>query len=109
MTYELFLVPRAEADVDRIIRFLNERSPQGAAAWSERWLQVVADLRANPLQHGLAPESTAHSTEVRQVFKTRRGRIYRALYAIAGRGIYIIHVRGPRQNLVSKGKSPRRQ
>jgi hypothetical protein len=32
MKYELLLVPSAEAEVDRIIRYLAERSPQGALA-----------------------------------------------------------------------------
>jgi len=103
MTYELLLVPRAESEVDRIVRYLAERSPQGAAAWCERWQEVLAELRSDPLKHGLAPESKEYSTAVRQVlFKTRRGRMYRALFTVVGRGVYIIHVRGPYQKLVQR-------
>lgn len=32
MTYNVILQPRAQADVDRIIGYLAERSSQGAAA-----------------------------------------------------------------------------
>jgi plasmid stabilization system protein ParE len=109
MIYELLLVPKAEAEVDRIIRYLSERSPQGARAWCERWEQVLADLRNDPLTFGLAPESSAHPKEVRQVlFKTRRGRKYRALFTIVGRGVYIIEVRGPGQKLVPRDQIRRR-
>lgn len=67
MTYEVLLVPRAEAEVDQIVRFLSERSPQGAIAWCERWAQVLDELRRNPLIHGFAPESKQHTAAVHQV------------------------------------------
>lgn len=103
MTYELLLVPRAESEVDRIVQYLAERSPQGAAAWCKRWQEVLAELHTDPLIHGLAPESKEYNTAVRQVlFKTRRGRVYRALFTVVGRGVYIIHVRGPRQDLTRR-------
>lgn len=105
MTYELLLVSRAESEVDRIVQYLTERSPQGAAAWCDRWLAVLAEVRRDPLKYGLAPESKEYSTAVRQVlFKTRRGRVYRALFTVVGHGVYIIHVRGPRQNLLRRGQ-----
>jgi hypothetical protein len=50
MTYELLLVPQAEADVDSIIRYLSLRSPQGAIAWCERWEQVLAGIGERPAQ-----------------------------------------------------------
>ncbi len=34
-------------------------------------------------------------------FRTRRGRRYRALFEIRENRVLILHVRGPRQNLVS--------
>lgn len=109
MTYELLLVAKAEAQVEFIVRYLSARSPQGALAWCERWEQILDELRKNPLRFGLAPESAEHQAEVRQVhFKTRHGRRYRALFTVVGRGIYIIEVRGPSQNLVRRGKMRRR-
>jgi plasmid stabilization system protein ParE len=109
MTYELLLVPRAEAEIDSIIRYLADRSPQGAIAWSVRWAQVLAELRRDPLQHGLAPESAEYPADVRQIFfKTRRGRTYRALYTVVGHGVYILHVRAPGQNLVRRTDMRRR-
>jgi len=109
MSYELLLVPKAEAQVDHIVRYLSVRSSQGALAWCERWEQILADMRKDPLRYGLAPESAEYDAEVRQVlFKTRRGRRYRALFTIVGRGVYIIEVRGPSQNLVRRDQMRRR-
>jgi hypothetical protein len=98
MTYEPLLLPRAQADVEK-----------GAIAWRERWEQVLDQLRTGPLECGLAPESARYEAEVRQLlFKTRRGRTYRALFTVVGRGVYILHVRGPGQNLLRPGQLRRR-
>ena len=58
MTFEVNLLPRAEVDVQRIVQFLGERSPQGAAAWWQRWEEAIDELRERPLQLALAPESS---------------------------------------------------
>lgn len=109
MTYEPFLLPRADADVESIIRFLAERSPQGAITWRERWEQVLDQLRTAPLECGLAPESADYDVDVRQLlFKTRRGRTYRALFTVVGRGVFILYVRAPGQNLLRSGRPRQR-
>lgn len=105
MTYELLLLPRAETEVARIIRYVAARSPQGAIAWCERWEEVLNELGINPLIHGIAPESTEYETDVRQIlFKTRRGRTYRVLFTVVGNGVYIISVRGPGQSLIDRDR-----
>jgi len=101
MTYNLILLPRAQLDVDGTMRYLTERSPQGAIAWWNEWENLLADLRQRPFSFGLAPESSQHEFDIYQaLFKTRRGRIYRALFAITGGTVNIMHVRGPGQDLV---------
>jgi len=103
MTYELLLLPRAERDIDGIIRYLSQRSPQGAIAWCDRWEQALDELRSRPLECGLAPESSHYGTSVRQLLcKTRRGRMYRALFTVVGRGVYILHVRAPGRDLLPR-------
>jgi plasmid stabilization system protein ParE len=103
--FEPQLLPRALRDIESIVQFLFERSPQGAAAWIERWQRVLDQLRTQPLDCGLAPESGRYDADVRQVlFKTRRGRMYRALFTVVGRGVFVLHIRGPGQNLLKKGR-----
>lgn len=50
MTYELLLASRAESDVDRIARFLAERSPQGANAGKKFWTNF-ATIHSNTVSH----------------------------------------------------------
>jgi len=108
-TYEPFLLPRAQADVDNIVRFLAERSPLGAIAWRERWDQVLEQLSAAPFLYSIAPESARYDAEIRHVlFKTRRGRTYHVLFTVVGRGVFILSVRGPGQNLLGRGTIGRR-
>jgi plasmid stabilization system protein ParE len=101
MTYHIILQPGAESDVERIIDYLADRSPEGAAAWCKAWGKVLAELRVRPETLGLAPESSYYEDEIRQaLFKTRRGRTYRALFVVVYDAVHIIHVRGPGQDLV---------
>ena len=101
MTYRLILQPSGEADVDQIVGYLNERSPQGAAAWCKAWGKLLAELCECAEGSGLAPESSQYEEEIRQaLFKTRRGRTYRALFVIVFDTVHVIHVRGPGQNLM---------
>ncbi len=101
MTYNIILQPIAQSDVDRIIGYLAERSPQGAIAWIKAWDDLLATLRVRPETFGLAPESSYHDDEIRQaLFKTRRGRTYRALFVVVFDTVHVIHVRGSGQDLV---------
>ncbi len=105
MTYNIILQPGAEADVEQIIGYLADRSLQGAAAWRNAWNDLLIELRRRPESFGLAPESAQHDDDVRlALFKTRRGRTYRALFVIVDYTVHIIHVRGPGQDLLSPDK-----
>jgi plasmid stabilization system protein ParE len=102
MTYNIILQPIAQSDIDRIIGYLAERSPQGAVAWGKAWDDLLDELRVRPESFGLAPESSYHEDEIHQaLFKTRRGRTYRALFVVVYDTVHVIHVRGPGQDLVS--------
>jgi toxin ParE1/3/4 len=101
MSYQVRLTSRAERDVDGILAWLRQHSPQGAAAWFGRWNDVIQDLSAMAGNYDLAPENDSHDIEIRHVlFKTRRGKKYRALFIIRESQVYIIHVRGPGQDLI---------
>jgi hypothetical protein len=79
------LLWRAERDLDRILMWLNERSPQGAANWLRAWDRTFAMLESSADVYGLAPENEDQELEIRQImFRTRKGRDYRALYTILG-------------------------
>jgi hypothetical protein len=80
---------------------LNERSPQGATSWLRRWDETFAILESAADEYGLAPENECLEFEVRHIlFRTRKGRDYRALYTIQGTDVYIMHIRAPGQDLL---------
>jgi plasmid stabilization system protein ParE len=102
MTFRVHLTSRAERDVDHILDYLFQRSPQGAATWAARWDEVLVDLSRFADQKPIAPENADHDVELRHVvFKTRRGRKYRAIFFIQGDDLVLVtHVRGPGQDFL---------
>jgi plasmid stabilization system protein ParE len=101
MTFRVQLTDAATADVRAILRWIEERSPAGAEAWYRRWLEVLQSVSQRAEAFGLAPESEDHPESIRQVvFKTKHGRPYRALFAVRGAEAFILHVRGPGQELL---------
>ena len=101
MTFRVNLSARATSDVDAILRWIEDRSPAGAAAWYQRWLEALETISQRADGLGLAPESEDHPEAIRQIiFKTKHGRPYRALFALHGAEAFILHIRGPGQKLL---------
>ncbi len=91
-------LPKAKQDKHSIFRWLYERSPAGAFTWLDAYDSLAERLKQDAATFGLAPESANCEFEVRQaLFKTRRGRVYRALFLIEGTEVFILRVRGPGQ------------
>lgn len=101
MSYIVNELPRAKSDVRSIFEWLHERAPQGARNWLAAYDEMLVRLETMAGSFAEAPESKDCEFDVRQAFfKTRRGRIYRALYFIEEEDVYILRVRGPGQALV---------
>ena len=101
MKYQVSMLPRSEADFAGCYGYIEQRSPAGAAAWANAFFRALKSLEENPLAHGLAPEDADHDVEIRQIFfRTRHGNTYRALYTIDGNFVYVLHIRGPGQDLM---------
>jgi plasmid stabilization system protein ParE len=96
--FRVFQTDAATADIRTILNWLGTRSPAGADAWYRRWLAVLETLRQSADTFGVAPESGDHPEPLRQVvFRTRRGRPYRALYCVRDFDVFVLHVRRPGQ------------
>lgn len=102
MSFTVHTLWRAERDFDRIVSYLCERSPQGADSWLRAWEKAKQKLQDSADKFGLAPENEGQDLEVREfIFRTRKGRDYRVLYTIRDREVFIMHLRGPGQDLLS--------
>jgi plasmid stabilization system protein ParE len=102
MTFSVTVTSSAKQNVRSIIRWIEERSRSGAETWYRRWLEVLKRLGESGGTFGIAPEDEDHEETIYQViFKTRRGLPYRALFIVRGNQLYVLHVRGPGQDLMS--------
>jgi plasmid stabilization system protein ParE len=105
MMFHVHELGRAQADVRSIAHWLAERSPQGARVWLQAYDDLVERLEKQASSYGPAYENEDCEFDVRQaLFKTRRGRVYRALFFIEGQDVYILRVRGPGQAPVDPGE-----
>ena len=101
MKYQVIVLSRAQQDIQRIYEWIAQRSASGAARWFNRFTDALATLSENPKSCGLAPENEFVDQEIRHlIFKTRKGRHYRALFTITENPVDVLHVRGPGQPLV---------
>jgi plasmid stabilization system protein ParE len=101
MNYRVELTARAERDVDNILAWIADKSPQGAGTWLRRLSEVLNELATSADRCQFAPEDGYGDTEIRHVvFKTRRGKTYRLLFTIRDDVVLVRHVRGPGQDLV---------
>lgn len=101
-TFNVIILPRAEQDFEDLFSWLEQLSPSGAQRWAEAFHQALLSLELQPESHSLAPENEHHPEEIRQLlFRTKRGRTYRALFTIRGDEVFLLHVRGPGQDVLS--------
>jgi len=103
--FQVHELRRAQADIRSIAQWLAERSPQGAQAWLQTYDDLLERIATQAPSFGSAPENDDCEFDVRQaLFKTRRGRVYRALFFIEAQDVYILRVRGPGQAPVDPGE-----
>jgi len=101
MSFTVHELPKAKADKRSIVEWIRERSPAGAASWLNAYDRAVEQLKNRTDSYGEAHENPDLLLDVRQIlFKTRRGRVYRALFLVETTDVYILRVRGLGQALV---------
>src|SRR5882724_789363 len=98
MIYRVKVLRNASRELNLTAAWIRKRSARGAARWLKAFEKALTRIAAAPLSCSLAPESEGSAVEVWQVFfKTPRGHRYRALFAVIGDEIRVLHVRGPGQ------------
>ncbi len=104
MTYRIHVTDQADADLDRLLGSLAERSPEAATRLSQRYFNALARLRTMPLSCGLAHENPRFGEEIRHLlFGLHKGRKYRALFAVRGDEVVILAIRAPGERPVEPG------
>ena len=107
MTFKKRILTRAEFELREIFCWIEERSPEGAGRWLAAFDEAVESALRNPHSLPLAPEDEFVEFEARHfIFKTRRGRKYRAIFTIVDDELRIMHIRGSGQNVMDEPGPP---
>ncbi len=103
MSFRVVVVPKAKLEMEEMLGWVAQRSPAGAGRLRESFERALQSLADQPHLRALAPEAALVNRDVRQIlFKTRKGRTYRALFEIHEDEVRVLHVRGPGQELLGE-------
>lgn len=95
MSHRVHILARARRDFEDYMAWIAERSPQGAERWAAAFEAALTRLEQNPLLCPVASESKDIGEEVRNIlFRTRAGRVYRAIFVVDGEEVRILRIRG---------------
>ena len=102
MKYRVRLAAKAEADVDRVLRWFHEQQATVAGGrWFARLMGKIDTLETHPERCGIADESEELGVEIRELLSGRRHGVYRILFQIEGRIVQILRVRHGARDRVS--------
>ncbi len=104
MKYRVRLAAKAEADVDRVLRWFHEQQAAVAGGrWFARLMAKIDTLEAHPDRCGVAVESEELGIEIRELLFGRRHGVYRILFQIDGKTVHILRVWHGARDRVSSG------
>ena len=93
MTYRVKLMPQAEADIERIYRWVVSETPLRGSEWFNGLVEAIGTLSHNPERSAPAPESPLFEEPIRQLVYGKRSGRYRVLFRVRGETVEVLHVR----------------
>lgn len=104
MAHRIHITALALLEISEKLQWLSRRSRPAAARRHAQFLEAIRSLEINPEQWGLAPESSWHPGDIRQLLRGKRGGVYRILFEVRGNTVYILRVRHARPALLEPGE-----
>ncbi len=102
MSHEVEIASKALAEIEETFEFLADISPEMADRWYRRIRAAIESLQLHPERCPLAPEDEWYDGTLRQLLHGKRSHVYRILFEIRGKFVYILRVRHGRQDLLSR-------
>jgi plasmid stabilization system protein ParE len=101
MTFRVEITAAAEQDADAILDWLlSQHAGNAGMRWFLELQDAISSLAEFPERCPLAPESAAFPFEVRHLFYGHSPHVYRILFTIEDKTVYVLHIRhGRRQPL----------
>jgi plasmid stabilization system protein ParE len=93
MNYRVIVTENAKANLRDYHLHAARRAPLTAARWLDRFEHALSTLASNPQRCSLAPENDLVEPEIRQLLFGKRPNVYRALFAIVGDEVQVLHIR----------------
>jgi plasmid stabilization system protein ParE len=93
MKYRVEITAEAESEIRDAYLWIHANSLANAARWRRELLQSLNSLSQHPTRCPLAPESVYFKQEIRQLFYGKRSGVYRVLFLICEKTVFILHVR----------------
>jgi plasmid stabilization system protein ParE len=104
MSYRVRITESAEADFEKRLTALAERSPEAARKLHSQYLTALERLRDFPLSCGLAHEHAVFREPLRHLlFWVYPKRKFRALFTVQGDDVVVLAIRAPGEKDVSPG------
>lgn len=97
MTFEVFVMPSAKADIFEIRTWLMKRDPGLADRWLWMCSEAIISLGKMPKRWAVSVESEAFDLEIREMLFGRKRNVYRVLFAIENDRVNVLRVRSTRQ------------
>ncbi len=89
MRYRVEITEPAQQNIQEAYDWLSAESARAATAWIDGLLESIESLETFPLRCPLAPESTDHPEEIRQILYNS----YRILFSVRKLKVLVLHVR----------------
>jgi plasmid stabilization system protein ParE len=98
---------KARRDAQAIVDWLATRSPAGALRWEAALRAALDKLAEDPHACGEAPEQVRPPVKIRHIlFKTRKGKYYRAVFVIEEYEVRVLRIRRPHQRVMRRRDMP---
>ena len=98
MTFRVETTATAVQDADTALSWLlSKDAGKAGVLWFEALQEAVASLAEFPLRCTMAPESKLFPYEVRQLFYGRAPNVYRILFTVKEKTVYVLHIRHGRR------------
>jgi plasmid stabilization system protein ParE len=102
--YRVKLTAKAEADVDSALGWFQEqRAATAGERWFARLLETIDTLQTHPDRCAVAVESEDVGVEIRELHFGKRHGVYRIVFRIEKRDVYILRVWHAARDSLSPG------
>lgn len=104
MAFAVIFQPRADRDIAKAERWIEQLGKVALERWRVRLLRAVEKLEYDPHIYPEADESEQLGIELRTALYGRRPHIYRILFTIDGQTVNVLRVRHAAQDRLEPGE-----